>query len=306
MKRTNQGLAHTTGGGGGTPATTVTGPDVYGASTVVGIGIKYARDDHDHGLPAAPSGPTGGTPALVLSTTAAAGTAPTFVRDDDQIIAFDATVPVTQAFSDAAATGAAAVAARRDHKHGMPASPSVPSAASTVDGPDAFGDAANAGSAATYSKGDHKHGLPAKPLGLLAISSYRPGTDSLVGDVTSNTLTDVSAANLNVTFTRPANGNVLVRLTGTASTDGSPNQATECGWGLREGTTDVGIQARIWNGTVANNLIAVYTRVFLVTGISAGSHTYKWAMASDGSKHTYLSAGPTIAGALIMEVWEAP
>jgi hypothetical protein len=35
-------------------------------------------------------------------------------------VTFDATVPVTQAFGDAAATGAAAVAARRDHKHGMP------------------------------------------------------------------------------------------------------------------------------------------------------------------------------------------
>jgi len=33
---------------------------------------------------------------------------------------FDATVPVTQAHSDAAATGTAVVAARRDHKHGMP------------------------------------------------------------------------------------------------------------------------------------------------------------------------------------------
>jgi hypothetical protein len=34
---------------------------------------------------------------------------------------FDATVPSTQAFGDAAAAGSAAVAARRDHKHAMPA-----------------------------------------------------------------------------------------------------------------------------------------------------------------------------------------
>lgn len=34
---------------------------------------------------------------------------------------FDATVPSTQAFGDAAATGSATVAARRDHKHAMPA-----------------------------------------------------------------------------------------------------------------------------------------------------------------------------------------
>lgn len=62
------------------------------------------------------------TPAIVLGTAAAAGSAATVIRSDATIVAFDATVPVTQAFSDTAATGSAAVAARRDHKHGMPAS----------------------------------------------------------------------------------------------------------------------------------------------------------------------------------------
>ena len=37
-------------------ATTVTGPDAYGAAAAVGTGTAYARDDHDHGLPAAPAG----------------------------------------------------------------------------------------------------------------------------------------------------------------------------------------------------------------------------------------------------------
>ena len=41
------------GGGGPSPATTVTGPDSFGDAAVVGTGTKYARDDHDHGLPAA-------------------------------------------------------------------------------------------------------------------------------------------------------------------------------------------------------------------------------------------------------------
>jgi hypothetical protein len=36
-------------------ATTVTGPDTYGAAAVVGVGTSYARNDHDHGLPAAPA-----------------------------------------------------------------------------------------------------------------------------------------------------------------------------------------------------------------------------------------------------------
>jgi hypothetical protein len=33
------------------PATTVTGPDAIGAPAVVGTGLYYARNDHDHGLP---------------------------------------------------------------------------------------------------------------------------------------------------------------------------------------------------------------------------------------------------------------
>lgn len=63
---------------------------------------------------------TFGTPSLTLGTAAATGAAGTVIRSDATIVAFDATVPVTQAFGDTAATGSAAVAARRDHKHGMP------------------------------------------------------------------------------------------------------------------------------------------------------------------------------------------
>jgi hypothetical protein len=61
------------------------------------------------------------TPAVVLGSAAAAGAASTAIRSDSTIVAFDGTAPTTQAFSDAAAVGTAAVAARRDHKHGMPA-----------------------------------------------------------------------------------------------------------------------------------------------------------------------------------------
>src|SRR5207302_1580277 len=76
-----------------------------------------ARRDHVHGRESF------ATPAIVLGTAAAAGAAATPIRSDSTIVAFDATAPVTQAFSDVAAAGAAAVAARRDHKHGMPANP---------------------------------------------------------------------------------------------------------------------------------------------------------------------------------------
>ncbi len=61
------------------------------------------------------------TPAIALGSSAAAGSAGTAIRSDSTIAAFDATSPTTQAFGDAAAVGTAAFAARRDHKHAMPA-----------------------------------------------------------------------------------------------------------------------------------------------------------------------------------------
>ncbi len=74
-----------------------------------------------YGFWAGGSGVTYATPAIVLGTAAAAGAASSVIRSDSTIVAFDATAPTTIAYSDAAATGSAAVAARRDHRHGAPA-----------------------------------------------------------------------------------------------------------------------------------------------------------------------------------------
>ena len=43
--------SHGGSSGGAAPATTVTGPDAIGAPAVVGTGLHYTRNDHDHGLP---------------------------------------------------------------------------------------------------------------------------------------------------------------------------------------------------------------------------------------------------------------
>jgi hypothetical protein len=74
-----------------------------------------------YGFPTGGGGVSGGTPALTLGTTNATGAAATAVLTDASIAVFDATLPTTVAASDAAATGSAAFAARRDHRHGMPA-----------------------------------------------------------------------------------------------------------------------------------------------------------------------------------------
>lgn len=49
-------LGFPTGGGGGTPATTVTDETTWGITPAVGSDTEYARQDHTHGSPARPAG----------------------------------------------------------------------------------------------------------------------------------------------------------------------------------------------------------------------------------------------------------
>lgn len=69
-----------------------------------------------------------GTPAVVLSTTAASGSNQQAIRTDGQLIAFTTDVPETIAYGQSAATGSDAVASRLDHVHGMAAADNVSAA----------------------------------------------------------------------------------------------------------------------------------------------------------------------------------
>jgi hypothetical protein len=63
-----------------------------------------------------------GTPAVVLSTTAASGSNQTAIRTDGQLIAFSTTVPTDISTSTvSASTGDNALASREDHVHGSTA-----------------------------------------------------------------------------------------------------------------------------------------------------------------------------------------
>ncbi len=104
----------TTGGPAPTLWTVVGAQNDVELSTVDG-GTTWGGDPGGGGG----SGPAFATPAIVLGTAAAAGAAATVIRSDSTIVAFDATVPTTIHASDAAATGSAAVASRRDHGHGI-------------------------------------------------------------------------------------------------------------------------------------------------------------------------------------------
>lgn len=49
------GVVWSQAGGGGTPAVSVTSETTYGISPAVGAGTNYARQDHTHGSPTAPT-----------------------------------------------------------------------------------------------------------------------------------------------------------------------------------------------------------------------------------------------------------
>ncbi len=142
--------------------------------------------------PGGGTGVTYGTPAVVLGTAAAAGSTDEAIRRDSTIVAFDATVPSTQAFGDSAAAGSAAVAARRDHKHAMPATPT------SVSG--------NAGTATALQTGRTIDGQTFD--GTADITVIAPGTHAATGKTTP-----VDADELPLVDS--AASNVLKKLTGT-------------------------------------------------------------------------------------------
>lgn len=68
---------------------------------------------------------TFGAPSFTLGTSFAEGSNAAGVRNDATLALFDATVPETIAFGQSAAAGDVALAARRDHEHGMASTPST-------------------------------------------------------------------------------------------------------------------------------------------------------------------------------------
>lgn len=134
--------------------------------------------------------------------------------------------------------------------------------------------------------------------GLLAVVAYSPVADGAVGSTTSAAFADLDAANAVITFTAPASGNVLVRLSGVIN-----SVSGDYYWGLREASTDLAGSGLL---TVAGVESVNLSVPFLLTGLAPGAHTLKWSHRSTGNSGTY--AGPSITGygPITMEVWPAP
>ncbi len=120
-------------------------------------------------------------------------------------------------------------------------------------------------------------------------------------------MTALDTTNLRITFTAPANGAVLVRLRG--STTGTTLRIL---LGVLEGSTVMGAASGMgWLTGLANSYVN-QEAVFVVTGLSAGSHVWDAAYGVDilqaamnlkygGPNDT---AGQDAWGAFIFEVWE--
>ena len=160
------------------------------ARTVV-VGDQIAAAITALTLTDAEGSPALATPAIVLGSTAAAGAAATVIRSDSTIAAFDAVAPSTQAFADAAAVGTAAFAARRDHKHAMPA---IATAATQEAGTDAVNP--------VVASVQHRHPSAAKfwvvwtgnSTTILASYNMTSIADTGPGDADGTIATDFSSA----------------------------------------------------------------------------------------------------------------
>lgn len=148
---------------------------------------------------------------------------------------------------------------------------------------------------------------------MLALNVYAPSSQT-VKSSTSATLADVDATNAAVTFTAPASGNVLIRVSAWIDYVAPGNDIF---LGLREGSSDVsGTVTRVGRDNSDDDFQQYVSVPLYVSGLSAGSHTLKLSFAA-----TQAGAAATMRiiiqdgtgtgtaskwGPLIMEVWEAP
>ena len=112
---------------------------------------------------------------------------------------------------------------------------------------------------------------PTTPSQLLGSVQYDP-TTAVAATTTSTTGADIDATNLSLTVTVPASGKICVLFSCVVATGGYSAMFL----GLRESTTNVAYAKAQQSapGTLRTAL------GMLVTGLSAGSHTYKAAFKS--------------------------
>jgi hypothetical protein len=128
-------------------ATTVAPETNYGQAAAVGTSPDYARADHTHGTPQAPTlggevtGPAGSNIVAKIQNTNVNQTKPS---EDGQVLAYNKLLDKWEAKT-------------------LPAATPAPVASNTVTSENTFGQSSSAGSSTAYSRADHTHGTPQMP-----------------------------------------------------------------------------------------------------------------------------------------------
>lgn len=254
---------------------------------------------------------SGGTPAVVLGTAAAAGVSTHFLRDDDTIVAFDATAPSTQAFGDTAAAGSAAVAPRRDHKHGMPVSPKDTTAQTgLLKGNGTAITAATAGmdyyapGSTDVAIADGGTGVSSLPTGLLkgagtgSITAAAQGTDYYAPGGTDVAVADGGTGSSTAANARVALGIAASRIAALGSMGATPSLAL----------TSADTQLVVATGTLTANAVLAITGMLagqtvrlIITQDATGGRILN-VTVNGGSSYT-IGVVPLIAGNTLVDIF---
>lgn len=224
----------------------------------------------------------------------------------DGAVLTDATVPVTQAFGDAAAAGTAAALARRDHRHGMPANPApafgfpaiglgsaaAAGSAGTVIRSDAtiqafdalappavsYGGAGGTGTVNAAARRDHGHALAAILRGDLPVITQRWQALGTTGGPTTTATTAAPVALVDpVMVINTLGGDLLVHWHGVFSTNIA---GTYVGLFLTVDGVTVGAGINLYCATLGRENMAAAS-VFAV-GLAAGAHTVRLYWGASG------------------------